>query len=869
MKPSQFGSPYQQLVSTYIQSIAALSDRTVYFTDGSKVFEADFDGPGKARLLKTSGTTILQVLPVENGIWYSDVNAKIWLENLQGAVLKKHDFSSYGGAVFHLMPDKAGNLWACQDANTSLICITSDNQIKQYGISKGITSRPLSTSMNAKGIVYAGGMADSAFLFEFDQVLDRFKNLSKPLLFERNIDININDLVCNNDGAIWLGTSFGLIKYEKGTFTRIQTGEMTPASVKAVAIDRNNNVWFGNSMGLHQMVGDELFSFDERAGMTSKSINYRCIYIDNKNRIWAGTVSGLVISSPIAPPDKTTVPIIINLLINNEYPINYQPTGTTLNARSFITVKLGIPDFPAKYLKVERMLIGHDTAWIPVNKSNEILLVNLDPGKYKLLVRAKQYGNYLYSEPLTWEFTVDQSWYLQWWVILIGVLILLTLFWIGLGWNTNKLKRSNEKLESAISERTREIIIQKEKIESQHKSIRLKNEELEKANSELQSAKARAEEASDTKSKFLSVMTHELRTPMNAVIGYTHLLIQNTPRQDQLDDLKTLRFSAENLLALINNILDFNKIEAEKISLEKIEFNLRNMIEEIKSTMMFRAKHKNISLLYYYDPMLPEVVIGDPLRLSQIMNNLLSNALKFTEKGSVIIDLKLNSKTGNNVLVDFTITDTGIGIETEALNSIFDAFTQASSETSRKFGGTGLGLAITRRLLELYESKIHVKSEPGKGTSFTFTISFNEAANPLAIDRSSEEAYPFHEFSKQSVLLVEDNKVNRVIATKFLTSWNLNVEIANNGILAVEKIRQQPFDLILMDLQMPEMDGYQAAAAIRKFGVEPYITIPIIALTASSKADVYENIFISGMNDFISKPFNPIELHEKITKYLK
>jgi CheY-like chemotaxis protein len=202
------------------------------------------------------------------------------------------------------------------------------------------------------------------------------------------------------------------------------------------------------------------------------------------------------------------------------------------------------------------------------------------------------------------------------------------------------------------------------------------------------------------------------------------------------------------------------------------------------------------------------------------------------------------------------------------LETIFDTFTQASSETSRKYGGTGLGLSITQKLLELFGSKIQVESEFGKGTRFYFSIRFTEGSDVATGTETGETAYDFSLFDNQRVLLVEDNKVNKLIATKFLSGWNLNVEIADNGLIAVEKIKHQPFDLILMDLQMPEMDGYQAAAAIRNYGVEPFISIPIIALTASSKADVYENIFLSGMDDFISKPFNPIELHAKIVKHL-
>jgi len=868
MRPNLFRAPYQQSISTYIQSLNEFSDGRICFTDGMKILAADPDPKGAPQIIKTVKTTVLQALPSSNGIWYSDVNARIWFENNRGEVIHNFKFNAYGGAVFHLMNDKSGNLWACQDANPSLICITSGYIVKQYGITDGITSRPLSTTIDNKGNIYAGGMSNNAFLFQFDAVNDRFTNLSKPLNFEGNIDINVNDMVSSKKEVLWMGTSFGLIKYEKGIFTRIKTGDMTADAVKAVAIDIYDNVWFGNSSGLHQLYDDELLSFDEKVGMLSKSIAYRCLHFDWKNRIWVGTVSGLVVSSPLLPPVKSTTPIILKLLIDNKYSITYKPAGTTINNKSFVTMVVGVPEYPSKYIRVEMLLQGRDTAWTPLNKSNEIILANLDLGKYTLLIRARQNGNFQFSKPLSWTFTVKSVWYFRWWQIMLYTLTLIVLFWFGIKWYTNKLKRNNEKLENTISERIHEISIHKEQIELQNLSIMHKNDELEKTNFELQAAKVKAEEAMEAKSAFLSVMTHELRTPMNAVIGFSHLLIQNNPRPDQLDDLKTLRFSAENLLALINNILDFNKIEANKISLEQIDFNLRNLIEEIISSMKIRGQHDSIELNFNYDERLPDNVIGDPLRLSQIINNLLSNAIKFIENGSVIIDLKLNSQTEKGVLIDFSVTDTGIGINDEALKSIFEAFTQASSETSRKYGGTGLGLAITQKLLELHGSKIEVESEIGKGTRFYFSINFAENSATSTQLPQREFSYDFTQFDGQQVLLVEDNKVNKVIAYKFLTSWNLKVEIADNGLIAIDKIKHQTFDLVLMDLQMPEMDGYKAAETIRQYGIEPFTSLPIIALTASSKAEVYENIFLSGINDFISKPFNPIELHGKIRKYL-
>ncbi|HPS62894.1 MAG TPA: response regulator [Bacteroidales bacterium] len=873
LRRNLFSSLFRQVTGNYIQCISGEEIGKVYFCDGQSVYLSVSGNtpypPASVSTVKRAGAMILQAVPANGGMWYSDVNARIWFEKPAGSVLRKFDFSSLGHAVFYLLHDQAGDLWAIQDQNTSLIRIDTDFVVHTYGRAEGITSRPLVIAEDDRGRIFVGGMADTAYLFGFDRMKNRFSNLSRPIRFEHNIDININDLACGKNGELWLGSSFGLLRYNHGEITRTDLGAITGSSVKAVAIDANRNIWIGNSSGLHLYAGNELLSFDERSGLSSKIINYRCLHVDLYNRLWVGTVEGVIISTSLEAPRKTVTPVIFTLLLNNEREIPYMVSGTSFNDRSFATLKAGVLDYPYIDFRTEMLLRGRDSVWQPVPRSGSIILANLEPGKYTLLLRSKKTGNYLTSDSLRWDFTVTRIWYTRGWVIFcMGVAVLL-LFWLGLRLNTLNLKRYNERLERAIRERTRETLIQKERIEAQHASILLKNEELRQANIRLEAAKELAEEASEAQKKFLSVMTHELRTPLNAVIGASHLLIRNNPRQDQYEELQILRFSAENLLSLINNILDFTKIESGKVILEKIGFNLHNLVEEIVSAMKIRAKEKNIRLGCQIDPEVPTHVIGDPLRLSQIINNLMGNALKFTERGTIDIRLTLARRTGEEVVVDFLICDTGIGMSKETMENIFDLFVQGSSETTRKYGGTGLGLVITRKLLELYDSEIRAESEPGTGTCFSFSIRFPEVTRPEDIESVDKEAYAFTLFRGQSILLVEDNQVNRMIAMKFLKEWNLAVECAENGRVALERIREGAFDLVLMDIQMPEMDGYQASAAIRAMGEEPYTSIPIIALTAAIRSDVSEMIFQSGMNDFISKPFNPVDLHQKIKKHLE
>ena len=388
---------------------------------------------------------------------------------------------------------------------------------------------------------------------------------------------------------------------------------------------------------------------------------------------------------------------------------------------------------------------------------------------------------------------------------------------------------------------------------------------------ELREAKERAEIASQAKANFMSVMSHEIRTPLNAVIGMSHLLMQENPREDQLPGLNIIRFSGENLLSLVNDILDYNKIEAGKVEIEEISFNLEELIHNIKQAHAFKADERSIALKLLYDRDLPQVVIGDPSRLSQIVNNLLSNAIKFTREGSVRITVEQKKRVDNQVEVYFEFKDTGIGISTENLRKIFDRFVQAESNITRKFGGTGLGLSITKRLLELMGGEIVVESKLDVGSTFSFSLKFPIDENQtVESDFRQTGRVAMAELPKLSahILLVEDNNANQIVATKFLNNWGMDVTLAVNGVEAIEKIKEKAYDLVLMDLQMPEKDGLSATKEIRLLPDPYFQQVPILALTASSDNSTLLRIKDFGMNDVIIKPFNPTDLHAKLKRFL-
>lgn len=384
---------------------------------------------------------------------------------------------------------------------------------------------------------------------------------------------------------------------------------------------------------------------------------------------------------------------------------------------------------------------------------------------------------------------------------------------------------------------------------------------LEEKNKELEIAKEKAERASNARADFLSTVSHELRTPLNAINGIAHLLLEENPKESQMNYLSSLKFSGDYLTKFINEILEINKIDSNKVEIEYINFNLKQLLEDIQNSLKELATVNNNNFNLKIDSSIPDYLIGDPTKLSQIMMNLINNALKFTKNGTVSVITKLHSLEDKNATLYFEVIDTGIGIPADKLQSVFDSFSQGSIEINRKYGGTGLGLTIVKKLIEILGGRINLNSIEGKGSSFSFELQFKIGTQLVNIEEKPK-TYDDSYLKNKKILLVEDNKINQMITYKMLLNKGIFCEIIGNGEDAIETAQKNKFDLILMDVHLPGINGTIATEEIRKFDTK----IPIIALTAISLDENREMLLSFGMTDVLTKPFVPEEFYAVIAK---
>jgi signal transduction histidine kinase/CheY-like chemotaxis protein len=421
--------------------------------------------------------------------------------------------------------------------------------------------------------------------------------------------------------------------------------------------------------------------------------------------------------------------------------------------------------------------------------------------------------------------------------------------------NNAALKEARErevKLEQLVNERTKELF---ETMEV-----------LRNTNSELAQTRDNLIETQKFRQQFLANMSHEIRTPMNAIVGLTNLLVKSPLNEQQEKYLNVIKKSGANLLVIINDILDLAKIESGKMELESVPFSLTGAAHNIQTILSLRAEEKGVKMISEVGQDVPEYVLGDETRITQVIMNLAGNAIKFTEKGSVTLSIKVEKNQGDRYLLRFSLRDTGIGIPADKLDTIFESFGQASSDTARKFGGTGLGLTISRQLVELHGGELKVRSTYGEGSEFYFSIPYTATEKPK--EESSEDLSGVDAMSGKSILLVEDNEFNQMVAVDTLLDLfpDLKVDVALHGKEALYMLQHNDYSFIFMDIQMPEMDGYEATRHIRQMTDPRKRSIPICAMTANVTREEIDACIASGMNDYLMKPFDQEVLREKVLR---
>ena len=519
----------------------------------------------------------------------------------------------------------------------------------------------------------------------------------------------------------------------------------------------------------------------------------------------------------------------------------------------------GVSLNPGEPLSYQHRLRGLADEWSRPSTAAEAQFPSLDAGQYVFEARVRRGPTGPWSPVATATFGVATPIWRTWWFRLMAALALAGLAYGLLRYRERQLRRTQYVLERTVLERTAELRQQKAHIED--------------INADLVVARDAAEASRRAKAQFLANMSHEIRTPMNAVIGLTNLLQATRPSTEQAEYLTAIESSSQNLLVIINDILDSSKMEAGKLTLEQVPFRLPEAVRRLSAMFKFATESKGLFLKIDVAPDVPAAVVGDSVRLNQILVNLVGNAIKFTRAGGVTVTAQVVPPANSSIqssthpTIRFAVRDTGIGIPADKLGAIFEDFSQANTSTTREFGGTGLGLSIARNLVQLHGGQLGVTSEEGAGSVFFFELPYEVAdARAAQPDAHAGLLTPFEPALR--VLVAEDNALNQLVARKTLEAWNVQVVIAENGRLAVEAVAEaaQPYHAVLMDVQMPELDGYEATRRIRQQFPDT-ARLPIIGLTASVLPEDRALALAAGMNDTLAKPFEPAVLYARLAHF--
>ena len=699
---------------------------------------------------------------------------------------------------------------------------------------------------------------------------NRFKVYDSRSGLSNNVVFSLNE---TEDGSLWIGTNGGgLNRLRNGQFSSFTTKDGLPDdSIFRILEDGAGALWMSSNKGIFRVA---VSAFDEFAqgktsripallygradGMNTRECNGGFEPAGWKSRdghLWFPTMQGIVTVDPKRLPAGVSqqATLLEETIINGKH-VEQNGTVELPGGAGELEFRYSAPNFHSpNRIQFRYKLEGFDKHWVQAGQRRTAYYTNIPPGHYRFIVGAT-------NEDGTWSDATARL------ALRLKPHFYQTIFFYALCAAGLALLILAAHLAHVRQLREREQILARH---IDQRTADLRREVAERQRAEEESLKARkvAERANYVKSEFLANMSHEIRTPMNGIVGMTRLALATPLDPEQKQYLEIIRDSADSLLTLIDDILDFSKVEAGKLDLDPIDFELRQSLRSAVRSLQFRAEQKGIGLTCDVDQKVPSVVHADPVRLRQVLLNLLGNALKFTSRGDVTLTAKCEEIENGRATLHFVVRDTGIGIPGDKLKSIFDAFSQADSSTTREFGGTGLGLAICNQLVQLMNGSIWATSELGRGSEFHFKIQAQVALEPAADNihhphQKSLAALANACGANRHILLAEDNPANRLVARLTLEGFGFKVQEVENGRDALDTARRDAFDLILMDCRMPVLDGYDAARAIRQLPGSAG-RIPIIALTASAFKEDRERAKAAGMDDFVAKPFEDGDLISK------